>query len=70
MRRAAALSWIGGVVVFRTSGEAITAAVFDQAPDPLLVAGDIVVDQSAVRTAWRDLRESIGVLGFFRPAIF
>ena len=71
MRRAAALSWIGGVVVFRTSGEAITAAVFDQAPDPLLVAGDIVVvDQSAARTAWRDLRESIGVLGFFRPAIF
>lgn len=70
MRRAAALSWIGGVVVFRTSGDAITAAVFDQAPDPLLVAGDIVVDQSAARTAWRDLRESIGVLGFFRPAIF
>jgi hypothetical protein len=70
MRRAAALSWIGGVVVFRTSGEAITAAVFDQAPDPLLVAGDIVVDPSAARTAWRDLRESIGVLGFFRPAIF
>jgi len=67
-----------GVIVFRTSGEARTAAVFElksirtgQAPDPLLVAGDIVVvDQSAARTAWRDLRESIGVLGFFRPAIF
>lgn len=67
-----------GVIVFRTDGETKTAAVFDlkpirtgQAPDPLLVAGDIVVvDQSAARTAWRDLRESIGVLGFFRPAIF
>lgn len=67
-----------GVIVFRTDGGSRTAAVFDlktirtgQAPDPPLVAGDIVVvDQSAARTAWRDLRESIGVLGFFRPAIF
>jgi polysaccharide biosynthesis/export protein len=67
-----------GVIIFRTSGDTKTAAVFDigpirtgQAPDPVLVGGDvIVVDQSAARTAWRDIRESIGVLGFFRPAIF
>ena len=67
-----------GVIVFRVDGETKTAAVFDlktirtgKAPDPVLVAGDmVVVDQSAARTAWRDIRESIGVLGFFRPAIF
>lgn len=67
-----------GVIVFRTDGDTRTAAVFDigpirrgQAPDPVLVAGDlVVVDQSAGKAAWRELRESIGVLGFFRPAIF
>ncbi len=67
-----------GVIVFRTGAQSKTAAVFDLAPirsgaspDPVLMAGDvIVVDQSAARTAWRDLRESIGVLGFFRPTIF
>lgn len=67
-----------GVIVFRTGAHSKTAAVFDlepirsgASPDPVLVAGDvIVVDQSAARTAWRDLRESIGVLGFFRPTIF
>ena len=67
-----------GVIVFRTNGETKTAAVFDldpirsgDTPDPTLVGGDvIVVDQSAARTAWRDVRESIGVLGFFRPTIF
>jgi polysaccharide biosynthesis/export protein len=67
-----------GVIVFRTDGDTRTAAVFDigpirtgQTPDPILVAGDVVVvDHSAGKTAWRDLRESIGVLGFFRPAIF
>lgn len=73
-----------GVIVFRTGAVSMTgaqsktAAVFDlepirsgASPDPVLMAGDvIVVDQSAARTAWRDLRESIGVLGFFRPTIF
>ena len=67
-----------GVIVFRTGAQSKTAAVFDlepirsgASPDPVLMAGDvIVVDQSAARTAWRDLRESIGVLGFFRPTIF
>lgn len=67
-----------GVIVFRTDGDTKTAAVFDigpirtgETPDPVLVAGDVVVvDQSAGKTAWRNLRESIGVLGFFRPTIF
>jgi polysaccharide biosynthesis/export protein len=67
-----------GVIVFRTGEEGRTAAVFDigpirtgQAPDPLLAGGDVVVvDHSAARTAWRDLRESIGVLGLFRPTLF
>jgi polysaccharide export outer membrane protein len=67
-----------GVIVFRTSNGSREAAVFDlgpirsgKAPDPEVLGGDVVVvDQSAVRTAWRDLRESIGVLGFFRPTLF
>lgn len=67
-----------GVIVFRTEGDTRTAAVFDLGPirtgetaDPTLIGGDVVVvDQSAARTAWRNLRESIGVLGFFRPTIF
>ena len=67
-----------GVIVFRTSGGSKTAAVFDigpirtgQAPDPVVVGGDVVVvDQSAALAAWRDLRESVGVLGFFRPTVF
>ena len=68
-----------GVLIFRTSADGTReAAVFDlepirsgEAPDPIVLGGDVVVvDQSAVRTAWRDLRESIGVLGFFRPTIF
>jgi len=68
-----------GVIIFRTSANGTReAAVFDlgpirsgEAPDPVVLGGDVVVvDQSAVRTAWRDLRESIGVLGFFRPTLF
>lgn len=68
-----------GVIVFRTSDDGSReAAVFDlgpirsgEAPDPVVLGGDVVVvDQSAMRTAWRDLRESIGVLGFFRPTVF
>jgi polysaccharide biosynthesis/export protein len=67
-----------GVIIFRQTADAREAAVFDlgpirtgEAPDPALRGGDvIVVDQSAIRTAWRDLRESIGVMGFFRPFAF
>jgi polysaccharide biosynthesis/export protein len=67
-----------GVIIFRQTADAREAAVFDlgpiragEAPDPVLRGGDvIVVDQSAIRTAWRDIRESVGVLGFFRPFAF
>lgn len=67
-----------GVMIFRTTGNAREAAVFDlgairsgDAPDPVLKGGDVVVvDQSAARTVWRDIRESVGVLGFFRPVMF
>jgi polysaccharide biosynthesis/export protein len=64
-----------GVMIFRTVNGQRQGAVFDivsirrgQKPDPVLAGGDmIVVDQSAALTAWRAVRESIGVLGFFRP---
>lgn len=67
-----------GVIVFRADGDTKTAAVFDMGPirrgdtpDPELVAGDVVVvDQSAGKAIWRDIRESAGVLGVFRPAVF
>lgn len=67
-----------GIIIFRTTDGTRTAAVFDigpirkgEAPDPVLVGGDlIVVDESGTRTAWRNLRESLGVMSFFRPTIF
>jgi polysaccharide export outer membrane protein len=67
-----------GVIVFRTTDDTRTAAVFDigpirkgETPDPVLLGGDlIVVDQSGTRTAWRTLRESLGVMSFFRPTVF
>jgi polysaccharide biosynthesis/export protein len=67
-----------GVIIFRTIDGTRKAAVFDIGPirsgdaeDPVVLGGDVVVvDQSAVRTAWRGLRESLGVMGFFRPFVF
>ena len=67
-----------GIIIFRTTNGTRTAAVFDigpirdgEAPDPLLLGGDlIVVDESGPRAAWRTLRESLGVMSFFRPTIF
>jgi len=64
-----------GVMIFRTIKGQRHGAVFDitsirrgQKTDPVLSGGDmIVVDQSAALTAWRAVRESLGVLGFFRP---
>ncbi len=67
----------GGVLVFRTIDGKRHAAAFDirpirrgEQPDPRIMGGDvIVVDTSASRTAWRGLRESLGVMGFFRPFV-
>lgn len=68
----------GGVMIFRTIDGQRTGAVFDVNPirkgttrDPPILGGDmVVVDQSVARTIWRDIRESIGVAGFFRPVIW
>jgi polysaccharide biosynthesis/export protein len=68
----------GGVMIFRTIDGQRTGAVFDVNPirkgvaaDPTIIGGDmVVVDQSVARTVWRDIRESIGVAGFFRPVLF
>jgi polysaccharide export outer membrane protein len=62
-----------GIMVFRTINGQRQAAVFDirpirqgTAPDPVLAGGDtIVADESGWRASWRNMRESIGVFGFF-----
>lgn len=62
-----------GVMVFRNQGGQRLAALFDleairagKAADPTLIGGDIVVvPESAARAAWQNVRESIGVMGFF-----
>jgi polysaccharide biosynthesis/export protein len=63
-----------GIMIFREIDGERHAAVFDirpirkgQAPDPEVKAGDIIiVDESAIRSAWRDTRELIGAAGVFR----
>ena len=66
-----------GVVVFRQVGGKRQAAKFDfaavragTANDPDLRGGDvIVVDQSGVKTALRDIRSAIPVVGLFSPLL-
>jgi polysaccharide biosynthesis/export protein len=63
-----------GIMIFREIEGQRHAALFDmrsirrgRAPDPEVRAGDIIiVDESAVRSAWRDVREMIGAAGTFR----
>ena len=62
-----------GILVFRTVGGQRLAARFDlkkirsgNSPDPMLVAGDIVmVDQSVGRTTLRDIKEAVPLTGLF-----
>jgi polysaccharide export outer membrane protein len=64
-----------GIVVFRTVQQQKMAARFNlsdiragKAQDPTLAGGDIVVvDQGGFRAAFRGLRQSIPVAGFFVP---
>jgi polysaccharide export outer membrane protein len=66
-----------GIVVFRPQNGKRTAAVFDLSAirdgrknDPPIMGGDvIVVDQSGVKAALRDVRESVGVIGLFSPLL-
>ena len=66
-----------GIVVFRNVDGKRQAAKFDfkairagTADDPPILGGDvIVVDESGVQTALRNVRESIGLFGMFVPFI-
>jgi polysaccharide export outer membrane protein len=64
-----------GIIVLRTIDGQRQAAKFDyvairggNSADPVLKADDVVVvDDSGLKTAWKDLRNSLPVFGFFRP---
>jgi polysaccharide export outer membrane protein len=66
-----------GVVVFRKIDGKRHAAKFDYtairagtADDPVIAGGDmIVVDESGFKASLRNLRESIGLFGFFAPLV-
>lgn len=61
------------ILVFRTNNNQRTAAKFDytairagSAPDPVLVAGDVVVvDQSGTRAAFKTVLEALPLVGVF-----
>jgi polysaccharide biosynthesis/export protein len=63
-----------GILLFRTVGNKRMAARFDlkairggKVNDPWLQAGDIVmVDQSAARSTWRDVKDSLPISGLFQ----
>jgi len=62
-----------GIIVFRTVNQQRSAAKFDlkairagEAEDPVLFGGDVVVvDTSALSSAWAGIRNAIPVLGVF-----
>ncbi len=64
-----------GIIVFRQQNGKRMAAGFDlsairagKRDDPTIQGGDvIVVDQSGVKAALRDVRESVGMMGLFTP---
>lgn len=66
-----------GIVVFRYVNGKRQAAKFDfeavrkgNADDPLILGGDVVVvDQSGIRAAMQDVRESLTLFGLFTPLI-
>ena len=67
----------GGIVVFRTVGGKRQAAKFNistiragTSEDPVVLGGDIiVVDQSGMQTALRNIRSAIPVFGLFSPLL-
>ncbi len=67
-----------GIIVLRGADRQRQAAKFDytairsgNSDDPVIVAGDVVViDDSRLKTVWRDLRTALPVFGFFKPFIF
>ncbi|MEW5424326.1 polysaccharide biosynthesis/export family protein [Amorphus sp. 3PC139-8] len=66
------------VIIFRVEKGERLAALFDidkikdgTMPDPVIRGGDtIVVNDSGSKVAWRNFKETLGVVGFFRPFIF
>lgn len=66
-----------GIVVFRNVGGQRQVAKFNYnavrkgtEADPVIRGGDVVVvDQSGVKAALRDVRESLGIFGLFSPLI-
>lgn len=66
------------IIVFRVENGQRLAALFDinkikdgSMPDPVIRGGDtIVVNDSTSKVAWRNFKESLGVIGFFRPFVF